>query len=39
MLLKHFFVEKIAHNSFMLMGQKQCAVIDPQRDIDGWNQV
>lgn len=34
MLLKHFFVEKIAHSSYMLAGQDSCAVIDPQRDID-----
>lgn len=34
MLLKHFFVEKIAHSSYILAGQKSCAVIDPQRDID-----
>jgi hydroxyacylglutathione hydrolase len=34
MLLKHYFVEKIAHSSYILAGQKSCAVIDPQRDID-----
>jgi len=34
MLLKHYFVKKIAHNSYILAGQKSCAVIDPQRDID-----
>lgn len=34
MLLKHFFVKKIAHSSYILAGQKSCAVIDPQRDID-----
>ena len=34
MLLKHFFVEKIAHSSYILAGQNSCAVIDPQRDID-----
>ncbi len=34
MLLKHFFVEKIAHSSYILAGQKSCAVIDPQRDVD-----
>jgi hydroxyacylglutathione hydrolase len=32
--LKHYFVEKIAHSSYILAGQKSCAVIDPQRDID-----
>lgn len=34
MLLKHFFIEKIAHSSYMLAGQDICAVIDPQRDVD-----
>ncbi|MFO7576816.1 MAG: rhodanese-like domain-containing protein [Pelovirga sp.] len=34
MLLKHFFVEKIAHSSYMLAGTSSCAVIDPQRDVD-----
>jgi hydroxyacylglutathione hydrolase len=34
MLLKHFFVEKIAHSSYLLAGQKSCVIIDPQRDID-----
>jgi glyoxylase-like metal-dependent hydrolase (beta-lactamase superfamily II)/rhodanese-related sulfurtransferase len=34
MLLKHFFLEKIAHSSYILAGSKSCAVIDPQRDSD-----
>lgn len=34
MLLKHFFVEKIAHSSYLLAGKQACAVIDPQRDVD-----
>ena len=34
MLLKHFFINKIAHSSYILAGQKTCAVIDPQRDVD-----
>lgn len=34
MLLKHFFVEKIAHSSYILAGTNSCAVIDPQRDIE-----
>lgn len=34
MLLKHFFVEKIAHSSYILAGTDSCAVIDPQRDVD-----
>lgn len=34
MLLKHFFLNKIAHSSYILAGKNSCAVIDPQRDID-----
>ncbi len=34
MLLKHFFVEKIAHSSYMIAGNNTCAVIDPRRDVD-----
>ncbi len=34
MLLKHFFISKIAHSSYILAGSDVCAVIDPQRDID-----
>ena len=33
MLIRHFFIEKIAHSSYMLQGNGQCAVIDPARDI------
>lgn len=36
MLLKHYFVEKIAHSSYMLMGEKICAVVDPSRDVDTY---
>lgn len=34
MLLKHFFLPKIAHSSYLLAGKKTCAVIDPRRDVD-----
>lgn len=34
MRLKHFFLNKIAHSSYIIAGQKFCAVIDPQRDTD-----
>jgi glyoxylase-like metal-dependent hydrolase (beta-lactamase superfamily II) len=34
MLLKHYFVEKIAHSSYILAGKEACAVIDPRRDVD-----
>jgi hydroxyacylglutathione hydrolase len=33
-LLKHFFLGKIAHSSYILAGKNTCAVIDPQRDVD-----
>jgi hydroxyacylglutathione hydrolase len=34
MLLKHFFLEKVAHSSYILAGNKTCAVVDPRRDVD-----
>lgn len=34
MLLKHFFLGKIAHSSYLLAGKETCAVIDPRRDVD-----
>jgi glyoxylase-like metal-dependent hydrolase (beta-lactamase superfamily II)/rhodanese-related sulfurtransferase len=34
MLLKHYFIEKIAHSSYILAGSNACAVIDPSRDVD-----
>jgi hydroxyacylglutathione hydrolase len=34
MLLKHYFVNKIAHSSYLLAGENTCAVIDPRRDVD-----
>lgn len=34
MLLKHYFVNKIAHSSYILAGSDCCAVIDPRRDVD-----
>jgi len=34
MLLKHFFIGKIAHSSYILAGKNYCAVIDPRRDVD-----
>lgn len=36
MLLKHIFLNKIAHSSYLLVGKNSCAVIDPQRDIDQY---
>ncbi len=34
MLLKHYFVEKLAHSSYILAGSDSCAVVDPRRDVD-----
>ncbi len=34
MLLKHFFTHKIAHSSYMLVGNRFAVVIDPRRDVD-----
>jgi hydroxyacylglutathione hydrolase len=36
MLLKHFFIGKIAHSSYILAGKNSCAIIDPQRDVDAY---
>jgi glyoxylase-like metal-dependent hydrolase (beta-lactamase superfamily II)/rhodanese-related sulfurtransferase len=34
MRLKHLFINKIAHSSYILAGNEVCAVVDPQRDVD-----
>lgn len=34
MRIKHYYIEKIAHSSYILAGDKTCAVIDPARDVD-----
>ncbi len=36
MLLKHIFLGKIAHSSYILAGKNKCAVIDPQRDVSTY---
>lgn len=36
MLIKHNFINKIAHSSYILAGSDVCAVIDPQRDINKY---
>ena len=38
MLIKHFYVEKIAHSSYMVIGKENCAVVDPARDVDRYLQ-
>lgn len=34
MLIQQIFTEKIAHSSYILAGDKDCAIIDPRRDIE-----
>jgi len=34
MLIKHFFVEKIAHSSYLVAGKRTCAIVDPERNVD-----
>jgi glyoxylase-like metal-dependent hydrolase (beta-lactamase superfamily II)/rhodanese-related sulfurtransferase len=34
MRIKHYYMEKIAHSSYILAGERTCAVIDPSRDVD-----
>jgi hydroxyacylglutathione hydrolase len=36
MLIKHFFVEKIAHSSYLIAGNHACVVVDPERNIEGY---
>jgi glyoxylase-like metal-dependent hydrolase (beta-lactamase superfamily II)/rhodanese-related sulfurtransferase len=36
MLVKHFFVEKIAHSSYLIAGKRTCAIVDPERNVDGY---
>ncbi len=33
MLLKHFFLPKLAHSSYLLAGDRTCAIVDPCRDV------
>lgn len=34
MIVQQFFVGGLAHSSYLLGGQKVCAIIDPRRDVD-----
>ena len=36
MLLKQFFIEKIAHSSYLIGGTKFCAIVDPARDVERY---
>ncbi|MDO9539345.1 MAG: MBL fold metallo-hydrolase [Methanocalculus sp.] len=33
MIIQHFFIPGIAHSSYIVAGNKSCAVIDPSRDV------
>jgi len=34
MLVQQFFVNGLAHSSYLLGGENACAIVDPQRDVD-----
>jgi hydroxyacylglutathione hydrolase len=34
MYVEQFYVPKIAHSSYLLAGQENCAIVDPSRDVD-----
>jgi len=34
MYLEQFYIPKIAHSSYLLRGGKNCAIVDPRRDVD-----
>jgi len=36
MLVRHFFIPGIAHSSYLLGGDRTCAIIDPARDVDRY---
>jgi hydroxyacylglutathione hydrolase len=33
MIVQQFFLEGIAHSSYLLAGEKTCAIVDPRRDV------
>jgi glyoxylase-like metal-dependent hydrolase (beta-lactamase superfamily II)/rhodanese-related sulfurtransferase len=36
MIIKQFFIEKIAHISYLIGGEKECAIVDPCRDVERY---
>lgn len=36
MIIKQFFIEKIAHSSYLIGSKKACAIVDPCRDADRY---
>jgi glyoxylase-like metal-dependent hydrolase (beta-lactamase superfamily II)/rhodanese-related sulfurtransferase len=39
MIIDHFFIKGIAHNSYLLGDSNTCAIIDPCRDVDQYLQA
>ncbi|MDD5638159.1 MAG: MBL fold metallo-hydrolase, partial [Atribacterota bacterium] len=36
MYIEQFYVQKIAHSSYLLGGEENCAIVDPSRDVDRY---
>lgn len=36
MYIQQFYVKGLAHLSYLVGGQKTCAIVDPSRDVDGY---
>ena len=36
MLIRQFFIEKIAHSSYLIGGVATCAIVDPARDVERY---
>lgn len=36
MYIEQFYIPKIAHSSYLLAGEENCAIVDPSRDIDAY---
>ena len=39
MLVEQFITEGIAHSSYLLGGTRTCAIVDPRRDVDDYEQA
>jgi len=36
MYIEQFYIPKIAHSSYLLGGEENCAIVDPSRDVDRY---
>lgn len=36
MYIEQFYIPKIAHSSYLLAGEENCAIVDPSRDVDRY---